>query len=163
MIKYLGRKTVIDENGNEIELDMISKSYDLMDKKGWRRVVIGDLLSVLDQIGNKKIKVLEFLIDNMNSNNEINFTQREIQQKTGISLQTINETIKALTEANIIKKHKRIYVLNPQITSAYGSKEKNTMLCINYEFHDGAIKSEQNQEQLKNNTKQNKEIQATTN
>jgi len=137
-IQYMGQETLYDKHGNEIVMDMINKNHDYLDKKGWRRVVLSDMLTILDQIGNKKIKVLEFLIDNMNTNNEINLTQREINEATGISLHTINETMKALTEANIIKKHKRMYVLNTFIIGAKGSKEKNSMLCINYGFHGGA-------------------------
>jgi predicted transcriptional regulator len=149
-IKYVGNKTVYDENGNEIILDMIQKNFDSLDRKGWRRVIIGDLLEVLDTIGNKKIKILEYLIDNMNSNNEINVSQDEVCEALNISKPTVNVTFKALTEANVLKKLKRRYVLNTKIISAYGSKEKNTMLCIDYGFYDGVVDKEKvaEQEQL---------------
>jgi predicted transcriptional regulator len=134
-VKYAGRKTFYDENGNPIEMEVIQKHYDTIDKRRWRRVVLTDFLEVLEQIGNKKIKVLEYLIDNMNSNNEIDLSQREIAEATKISIQTINTTMKALTEANVIKKIKRKYVLNTKIVSAFGSTEKNAMLCIQYGFN----------------------------
>ena len=137
---YVGTKKVYDENGNEILLDMIHKKNDNLDRKGWRRVILGDLLEVIDSIGNKKIKVLEYLIDNMNGSNEIDLTQREVADGLKVSIQTVSTTFKELEKANLIKKIKRKYVLNTQIVSAYGSKEKNTMLCINYEFYDGANK-----------------------
>lgn len=137
---YVGTKKVYDENGNEILLDMIHKKSDSLDKKGWRRVILGDLLEVIDSIGNKKIKVLEYLIDNMNGKNEIDLTQREVSEGLKVSIQTVSTTFKELEKANLIKKIKRKYVLNTKIVSAYGSKERNTMLCINYEFYDGANK-----------------------
>lgn len=133
-IKYVGTQTFTDSFGNKIDMAMVEKNYDAMDKKGWRRAIIGDLMEVIEQIGNKKIKVMEFLIDNMNTNNEIDLSQREVVEATGISIQTVNETFKALVETNLLKKIKRKYVLNTQIISAFGSSEKNKMLCINYGF-----------------------------
>ena len=137
---YVGTKKVYDEEGNEILLDMIHKKNDNLDRKGWRRVILGDLLTVIDSIGNKKIKVLEYLIDNMNGSNEIDLTQREVAGGLKISIQTVSTTFKELEKANLIKKIKRKYVLNTQIVSAYGSKEKNSYLCLNYDFSDGANK-----------------------
>jgi predicted transcriptional regulator len=130
-IKYIGTQTFTDERGNKVDMAMIEKNYDAMDKKGWRRAIIGDLMEVIEQIGNKKIKVMEFLIDSMNGNNEIDLTQDEVVKATGISKPTVNETFKALVEANLLKKIKRKYMLNTQIISAYGSSEKNKMYGFN--------------------------------
>ena len=147
-VKYAGSKTFYDENGNAIEMDIIQKHYDTIDRKRWRRVVLADFLEVLEQIGNKKIKVLEFLIDNMNSNNEINLTQDEIAEETGISKKTVNITMQALIKANVFKKIKRRYVLNTKIVSAFGSTKKNAMLCIQYGFNTSIV-SQQSKEVLK--------------
>ncbi|WP_457750421.1 replication/maintenance protein RepL [Sulfurimonas sp.] len=150
-VKYAGRKTFYDENGNPIEMDIIQKHYDTIDKRRWRRVVLADFLEVLEQIGNKKIKVLEYLIDNMNSNNEIDLTQDEIAEATGISKKTVNITMQALVEANVIKKIKRKYVLNTKIVSAFGSTEKNSMLCIQYGFNTSIV-SQKPKEVIKDDT-----------
>ena len=91
---------------------------------------------------------MEFLIDNMNSNNEINLSQREVEQATGISIKTINETFKALVTANFLKKIKRRYVLNTQIISAFGSGDKNRMLCVEYGFDSNFKQSETMEEKL---------------
>ena len=138
---YKGSEIWTDDKGQQRQIDIVSRQFDAMDKKGWRRAIIGDLMEVLEQIGNKKIKVMEYLIDNMNTNNEINLSQREIVEATGISIQTVNETFKALTAANFLKKINRRYVLNTQIISAFGSGDKNRMLCIEYGF-DANFKNE---------------------
>jgi len=137
-VKYLGTKKVYDENGVELELDLIQKKYDAMDKKGWRRAILGDLMEVIEQVGNKKIAVMSFLIENMNGKNEIDLTQDEVVEKTGISKPTVNDTFKALVKANLLKKIKRKYVLNTQIISTYGAADKNRNLCIQYEFNEGS-------------------------
>lgn len=148
-VKYVGTRYFTDEFGNTIPMDMIQKSQDFIDKKGWRRVVLSDMLEVLEQIGNKKIQVLEFLIDNMNANNEMDLSMRDIEEATGISLKTINTTIKALIKANLLKKIKRKYVLNTRIVSAFGSTEKNAMLCIQYGFNSFSnVKEETDEEKL---------------
>ena len=35
---------------------MIQKNYDSMDRKGWRRAILGDLMEVIEQIGNKNLE-----------------------------------------------------------------------------------------------------------
>lgn len=139
---YKGTETWKDQNGNSRQIDIVSRQFDAMDKKGWRRAIIGDLMEVVEQIGNKKLKVMEYLIDNMNGNNEINLTQDDVVLATGISKPTVNETFKALTAANFLKKINRRYVLNTQIISAFGSGDKNRMLCIEYGFEAVSKKAE---------------------
>ena len=136
-IEYKGQLELFTGEGEVIACDVISKSSN--DMQGWRRVIMADLLAAMDQIGNMKMKVLEYLINQMNSNNEINTTYRNIQTETGISLQTITETFKALRNSNLIKKHKSIYVLNCSIISAYGSQEKNKYLMLEYNFSEKSI------------------------
>ncbi|MCD8543559.1 MAG: hypothetical protein LRY52_01480 [Sulfurospirillum cavolei] len=48
-VKYAGTKTFFDENGLAVDMDIIQKQYDSVDKKGWRRVVLADMLEVLEQ------------------------------------------------------------------------------------------------------------------
>ena len=132
---YKGVKELIDPDTGEItKFDIISKKYDILDRKGWRRVILTDLMNILEIIGNKKIKIIQYLIDNMDSNNQINTNYREISKNTGISYKTVADTFKLLKEANLIKKYGGVYVLNCSIVSAYGSSDKNRNLIINYEF-----------------------------
>lgn len=134
-VKYVGSKELLDpETGETHEFSVISKNYDNLDIKGWRRVVMADLMDAIEQIGNQKIKVLEFIIDNMDDKNQINLTQKQISEKTKISKQTITETFKALKNCNLIKKHGGVYVLNTTIVSAYGNNDKNRYLTIEYNF-----------------------------
>jgi len=142
-VKYVGNKDLIDpETGETHEFSVISKSCDSLDSKGWRRVIMSDLMEAIEQIGNQKIKVLEFLIDNMDDKNQINLTYTKIQEKTKISRQTIAETFKALKNCNLIKKHGGLYVLNTTIISAYGSSDKNKYLTIEYNFTNKSIVKE---------------------
>ena len=161
--RYVGSKTVIDENGNELHLDMIVKKVDRLDHVGWRRIVLADLLSALDQIGNQKIKVLDCLIANMGSDNTIYLNQREIAKISGVSLQTVNITIQALQDSNLLKKIKHKYILNTQIVASFGSKERNTALCIQYDFTDGANRTSEREYEASAQAFERKAIYAQAN
>lgn len=133
-IKYMGTKRVMDiESGEVLDMDVVSKNYDILDRKGWRRVYMADLMAAIEQIGNKKIQVLEYLVDNMDANNFINKSQRQMAEESGISLKTITETMNALYKSNLIIKTRGGYAFNGEIIGAFGSKEKNKMLLIKYQ------------------------------
>jgi hypothetical protein len=121
------------ESGEVLDMEVVSKNYDILDRKGWRRVYMADLMAAIEQIGNKKIQVLEYLVDNMDANNFINKSQRQIAKESGISLKTITETFGALYETNLIIKTRNGYAFNGEIIGAFGSKEKNKMLLIKYQ------------------------------
>jgi hypothetical protein len=121
------------ESGEVLNMDVVSKNYDILDKKGWRRVYMADLMAAIEEIGNKKIQVLEYLVDNMDANNFINKTQRQIKEETGVAIGTITETFNALYRSNLIIKLKGGYAFNGEIVGAFGSKEKNKMLLIKYQ------------------------------
>jgi len=135
--KTVTSETFYDEYGNPKEMLVVEKTIkDKMDIKGWRRVVLADMVEVLDMIGNKKIKVLEALLDNIDRNNEILLNQEEIAKIAGVSRKTVVNTIKSLAEVNFIKKFKGRYVVNNSIIGIMGNKQKNTMLCIKYGFEE---------------------------
>jgi len=151
---YKGQIDLTTETGETIACDVINKSGDILDRKGWRRVIMADLMASIEEIGNKKLKVLEYLIDNMNGSNEINTTYDEIETNTGISRATIATTMKALQKSNLIKRVKGIYVLNCGVIGAYGSNEKNKYLMIEYGFNEKSIiKPKENIKELRSTLK----------
>ncbi|MGX5430265.1 replication/maintenance protein RepL [Bacillus cereus] len=65
--------------------------------------------------GDKKIQVLNFVMDNLNNENQLHMTQKEISEKTGVSSRTIAETMKALQESEFFNKvQSGIYQVNPK-------------------------------------------------
>ncbi|WP_242293151.1 replication/maintenance protein RepL, partial [Bacillus cereus group sp. BfR-BA-01441] len=65
--------------------------------------------------GDKKIQVLNFVMDNLNDENQLHMTQKEISEKTGVSSRTIAETMKALQESEFFNKvQSGIYQVNPK-------------------------------------------------
>lgn len=148
--KYVGIETFVNEfTGEKVQMGVIEKSLDILDKKGWRRVIMSDLMEVIEKVGNKKIQVLSYLVDNMDGKNQINTTIAKICKDTNISNKTIIETIKALKDANLLRKFGGVYVLNCEIISSYGKSENNKYLAIKYNFTNQEIKVKSKDEEIK--------------
>src|SRR5699024_11431149 len=64
----------------------------------FHKIWLGHMLESLDMIGNQKIRVAMFIMENINKENELIMTYRVIAEKTNTSLQTVSETMKALQD-----------------------------------------------------------------
>ncbi len=148
-IYYKGEETWVNAETGEIrQLDVIKQEIKHSQKyfKGWRRVYIFQLFDILlDLCGNSaKLRVIDFILSELDGNNHFNMTQRqackEIQvqerkegRKNLTSMTTVNQTFKALVEANALTKKGSIYILNPKIANAFGSDKKNRAILLEFE------------------------------
>ena len=90
------------------------------------------LFDILKELGNKKIKVFEWMLDKKDSNNQLNYSQREIAEETGASLPTVNETIKTLMEAELLKRKGTVYMFSPGLMIK-GSQLREAYLMRKFE------------------------------
>jgi len=130
--KVVGTKKYINSETGEIEeMEVISiEERDANFHKIW----LGHIVESLDLIGNKKLKVLTFIMDNLNSENMFLMTYKEIEQKTGISQPTIAETMKALQESDFLKKIRAgTYQINPDKIFKGG---KNSRLNVLMQYNE---------------------------
>ena len=142
--EYVGKRRFKDlETGEIIEMDYIRKKVERGLKGGWRRVYMGDFLAILDEIGNAKIKVLEYVLNTVDSNNKIGKTMRQIAKEAGVSLFTVQSTFSALYENGLLKKIDNFYVVMPDIVSSFGSDAKNARLITEYSDYDASLFDEQ--------------------
>lgn len=125
--------------GEILEIDYVEKKLSPSLKGGWRRVYLADFLQILDEIGNAKIKVLEFVLDNIDSNNKLTISMTEVSRKTKISYMTVHTTFKALEEKKLLKKVGTAWVVMPDVVSAFGSDKKNARLLIDYSEDDRGL------------------------
>ena len=134
-VKVIGTQYYINTNTGELEPMQVTtiEDRDFNFTKVWMK----NFISTLDLIGNKKSKVAFWIIDNLNKENQITMTQRQIAEATGISYPVVNETMKCLIDANFIKQQNwGVYMINPDIVfkgtrsgrlnvlNTYGSIEK---------------------------------------
>src|SRR5699024_1057259 len=73
------------------------------------KIWLGHMLESLDMIGNQKIRVAMFIMENINKEDELIMTYRVIAEKTNTSLQTVSETMKGLQESNLLSKIRNGY------------------------------------------------------
>jgi Fic family protein len=134
--KYYGSRKVQDiETGEIFEVEYSNKKVNHSLKRGWRRVYLEVFMEVLTGLlsSSRKIDVVEFILDNLNSENQFIYTQDMIVKKTGISKQTVNSTFKHLVGVDFMKKIGTVYVINPKFITAFGSDKKNLNILIKYE------------------------------
>ena len=113
-VKVQGQQKYVNQATGEVEdFQVISmEDRDFNFHKLW----LGHIIMSLDLIGNEKIKVLTYLLESANRDNIILGTQRGIAQAVGVSVPTVNATLKALTESNLLKKNQSgVYILNPDV------------------------------------------------
>jgi len=128
----VGRKKYLDpETGELVDAEVIIKNIE-QDNNFWK-VWLLDLLNILEIVGNKKMKVIEFILTNIRrEDNTISVTMREVAKKTGVSLPIVNETFKILQETNFLKKIRNgFYMINPDLM-VKGRTGKRMNLLIQY-------------------------------
>src|SRR5699024_5847021 len=104
---------------------------------------IVQLVSMLDAIGGKKLKVVNYILDNIHlSNNTLIATIREIAQETNTSLQTVTTTLKVLEEGNIIKRRTGAIMLNQELLMRE-DKNKQKYLLNDFRKFDKQIDEKQ--------------------
>src|SRR5699024_1656264 len=91
----------------------------------FHKIWLGHMVESLDMIGNQKIRVAMFIMENINKENELIMTYRVIAEKTNTSPQTVSETIKALQETNLLSKIRNgYYRVNPDVIFKGGRNDR---------------------------------------
>src|SRR5699024_6344258 len=95
----------------------------------FHKIWLGHMLESLDMIGNQKIRVAMFIMENINKENELIMTYRVIAKKTNTTLQTDSETMKALQESNLLSKIRNgYYRVNPDVIFKGGRNDRMNVL-----------------------------------
>ncbi|MCM1225113.1 MAG: replication/maintenance protein RepL [Lachnospiraceae bacterium] len=105
-----------------------------------------ELFGILEKLGNKKIQIFSYLLDQKDGNNSINTTIREIANETHSSTKTVNDTIQILREAGLLERKHSTYMLSPrlmvkgsQLREAYLMRKYEEMTPKAYEEYENAI------------------------
>ncbi len=126
-VKVVGTEIYTNNATGEIrEMQVVSiEERDANFHKIW----IANVIQCLDLIGNKKIQIMDFLLKNMDSENKICLSLRQMAQKSNVSLETCRTTINALKSANFIKQiNSGAYQINPDIIFKGGKGSRMNIL-----------------------------------
>ena len=84
----------------------------------FHKVWLQHLVDSLDGISNQKLRLAFWIIENLNKENQLIMTQRIISEKSGMSLDTVSKTMKALQESEpafLVKINSGAYMVNPKV------------------------------------------------
>ena len=113
-VKVIGREQRINPYTGETEdFEVVSvEDRDFNFHKVWLESIINSM----DLLGNKKTRLAFWIIGHLNKDNQLVMTQRQIAEKSGISLRTVALTIKSLLESNFLRKiNTGAYCVNPDV------------------------------------------------
>jgi hypothetical protein len=159
--KIIGKEIFISKKtGQEESFNVIEKYVDTNFYKIW----LLDLLGVLDIIGNKKMKVVDYLFSNMRrEDNTISATQKTISEETNVSTKVVSQTLKILRETNFLKKIQNgLYMINPDLV-VRGTAGKRLNLLIRYQQVEKEIKKEIKKYKINTNIHKKHKIKHKTN
>jgi hypothetical protein len=130
--KIIGTQKLLNpETGEIIETTIVEKNVE--QDFNFFKVWLLDLLNIMELVGTKKMKVINYLFKIMNKkDNTISITYKEIQEKVGVSKPVVVETFKILLESNfLVKIRPSFYRINPDLL-VQGNTGKRLGLTIIY-------------------------------
>ena len=115
--------------GDIINADVVIKE---IPRTGFSITYLATIISLIDNIGNKKMQVVKYILQNMNPQNMLIETVREISKKSGCSPQTVNQTLQLLERCGIVARKSGCVMLTPKlIHKGNAQKEKYLLMKFN--------------------------------
>lgn len=122
------------ETGEIVEMEMFNKQVKHGLPRGWRRVYLESFMEILTGIysAGRKIDVIEFILDNLDSNNKFTLSQAQVVEKTKVSKPIVIETYRYLINNDFWRKDGTCYLVNTKFVCAFGSDRKNAIIATKY-------------------------------
>lgn len=130
-VKVVGTQQWLNPNTNQMEDFQVV----LMEDRdfNFHKVWMHNIVMALDLIGNQKTKLAFWIIDNLNKENQLIMTYRQIAEKSGISLDTVRVTMKALIDSNFLRRiNQGAYCVNPEVLFK-GSRNGRLNVLLQYQ------------------------------
>ena len=86
-----------------------------VDRNGFEITYLAYLFDVFDQLGGQKYKVFKYIVENKSSDNTLIITNRELADRCGVALSTVQEALKLLKEKKLIATRTGAIMLLPKI------------------------------------------------
>lgn len=133
---FLDKETgeVIDSTSALLSLLKSKPSEELPSKdNGFCKVYFDGLNKIVNRteepiIHSKKLQIIVWLIKHMSYKNELKYSYREIEKATGISYQTIADTIKFLEKYDFLCRDEKVLIMNPAIVFKGDFNKKGRVL-----------------------------------
>lgn len=157
-VKYVGTQEFINANTGVIESFNVTgiEERDFNFHKVWMR----NFISTLDIVGNQKTKLCFWIIDNLNRENQLLYTYRQIADKSGVSLDTVRITMGILLDSDFLRRQNQgCYIVNPDVVF---KGTRNGRLNILNQYQDAERVELSDEEKLANIMKSIETMRKTT-
>lgn len=112
--------------GDIISADVVIKE---VPRVGFAITYLSTIIQMIDSIGNKKMQVVKYILQKMDSNNKLSETIREISRNCECSLQTVNDTLKILSRAGIIARKTGTVMLSPKLAHKGNAQRERFLMA----------------------------------
>ena len=148
-VTYVGNGKIVDANGAIHNAPEILKQTR---HENFEKMEVMSMVSMIDHIGNKKMKVVSYIMDHLTySTNTLIITQRELAKALGFSITTVEATIKALKKAKIIKARTGAIMLSPHLFMKGRPKHYGYLLVKFSQFGANVHKNSHKRSRSRNN------------
>lgn len=158
-VKYVGTQQFINAETGVVENFQVSN---IQDKDfNFHKVWMRNFISTLDIVGNQKTRLCFWIIDNLNKDNQLVYTYRQIADKTKMSLETVRVTMNILLDSDFLRRQNQgCYIVNPDIV--YKGSRTGRLNILN-QYQDSEYVEMSDIEKLNNITKSIATMQSTMN
>jgi DNA-binding transcriptional ArsR family regulator len=128
--KLIGPDVWINQRTGEIiEAQTLSREVKGDVDVGFHKLWIGHILETIDEVGNAKVKVLFWLMRNMDGGNMVKATVRQIAERSGVGEATVKRLMAALRKADVVRlEYGGRWILNPAVAFKGGHSRRMNVL-----------------------------------
>jgi DNA-binding transcriptional ArsR family regulator len=129
--RFEGQQRLVNtETGEIIDAQVVVKTAG---DAGFHKVWLHEILELVEEAGNAKMKVLMWLLSKADSQNQIWATFDEIAESTSTGRRTVARLMAALRDANVITEtRKSVWRLNPKVIFK-GDHQKRMAVLVKYQ------------------------------
>lgn len=127
-VRVVSRKRLTDlDTGEQFESLTITKDWN--SDSDFKKMFLGELLSIIDDFTTAKMKFILWLLDNIDNKNQIIGTYPILAKKSKISEGTVARLIPILKKAKALKQiSPSVYMINPDIVTSVKASKRQSLL-----------------------------------
>lgn len=132
----------VNPDTGEVIGDVISANVVVKEipRTGFAITYLSTIVNLIDNIGNKKMQVVKYILQHMDSNNKLSETVREIASGSGCSLQTVSDTLKTLEDCQIIARKVGTVMLSPKLAHKGNAQKERYLMTKFFQISDSEEK-----------------------
>lgn len=128
---FHGEQRLFTESGDVIHAQVVTRTTG---DAGFHKIWLHEILELVDEVGNAKMRVLTWLLANANAQNQVLATLDEIAEATKTSRATVQRLMSTLRKADVITETRRsLWRLNPRVIF---KGDYNKRMAILVKYHD---------------------------